>query len=156
MTPRAPLDGDQSLTLPVSAEKLVPHRPPILFVDRLTELTDDTAVVEARMTEENPLADERGRLDPLVTLELMAQAYAAVKGYRELLAGVTPGKGFLVGVRKFQVSEAPLAGDLLHVSVKTIASIAGFAVAEGTVTRAGSLIASATLKLWVPETTGEG
>ena len=107
MKPPAPAGGDRGLTLPVSASTLVPHRPPILFVDRLSELTDDEAVVEARMAKENPLADEQGRLDPLVTLELMAQAYAAVKGYRELLSGTTPGKGFLVGVRKFQVSEAP-------------------------------------------------
>ncbi len=153
--PQVPLNGDHGFTLPVSAERLVPHRPPMLFIDRLSAMTADEAVVEARISKKNLLAEGTGRLDPVVTLEIMAQAYAAAKGYRDLSNGIVPSKGFLVGVRKFVVSETPCVGDMLRISVKTVASIGGFAVAEAAVTRAGSRIASATLKLWVPETAGE-
>ena len=155
MKPQVPLNGDQGLALPVSAEKLVPHRPPMLLIDKLFQLTADEAVVEARISEGNLLAEETGRVDPIVTLEIMAQAYAAAKGYRDLVSGMAFAKGFLVGARKFIASEALHVGDVLRISVKTVASIGGFAVAEAVVARAGCQIAAATLKLWVPESAGE-
>ena len=108
------LDNPVSLDLPMPAFMLVPHRPPLLLVDRLLEIAEESGVVEAKMTGASLLADESGRVDPLAAVELMAQACAAVKGYRDRQNGLlTPGKGFLVGVRKFQVAGALSMGDLL-------------------------------------------
>jgi 3-hydroxyacyl-[acyl-carrier-protein] dehydratase len=144
------------LTLPLPAEGLVPHRPPVLSIDEVVEAAGGEAVVEARLRAESPLAEQGGRINGLAALEVMAQAYAAVKGYRDSLQGKAPGKGFLVGVRGFRITESLHVGDTLRVTVKTIADIAGFAVAEAEVTRRGNRIASATLKMWIPETPGEG
>lgn len=144
------------LTLPLPAEGLVPHRPPVLLVDEIVEVAGGETIVEARLKAESPLAEQGGRIDGLAALEVMAQAYAAVKGYRDSLQGKAPGKGFLVGVRSFRITESLHVGDTLHVAVKTVADIAGFAVAEAEVTRHGNRIATATLKMWVPEGPGEG
>ena len=156
MKPPARAVVSNELKLPLPADRLVPHRPPLLLIDKLVEVTEDGAVVEAQMKETNPLVDETGRVDPLVFLEIMAQAYAAAKGYRDLLNGQIPGKGFLVGIRNFRVSDGARVGDTLHVSVRTVASIGGFSVAGTSVAKAGVTISSAELKLWVPEGGAEG
>lgn len=139
------------LSFPVAAERLIPHRPPLRFVDRLVQCSDDSGVVEAVIPTDNLLVDEVRRVDPLVLVELMAQAYAAVKGYRDLMTGQPVRKGYLVGIKRLEVVSVPTVGERLAISVRTVASFGGFAVAEATVIRKDRLIASANLKLWISE-----
>ncbi len=136
------------LSLPMEADSLVPHEPPVRFVARLLEFFGDGGTVEAFVSPENPLLDEIGRADPILMLELMAQAYAVVKGYKERLQGLPPKKGFLVGVKSFRVHEGLRAGDRVLIKLKTLASLGGFTVGEAIVSRGAKEMASGTVKLW--------
>jgi 3-hydroxymyristoyl/3-hydroxydecanoyl-(acyl carrier protein) dehydratase len=60
-------------------------------------------------------------------------------------------QGFLVGIRKIQFRSAVFAGDLLRINVKTVGSIAGFAVVAGTVRRHQELLAEGEIKLWIQD-----
>jgi predicted hotdog family 3-hydroxylacyl-ACP dehydratase len=84
-------------------------------------------------------------------LELIAQSYAAFKGYMDLLEGKPAGTGFLVGVRHMEFTGRAYAGDRLRTSIRTVTSFGGFAVVEGTVTRGDETIASGSIKLWLVE-----
>lgn len=137
--------------LPVPAESLIPHRLPMRLVDRLLSFGDRLGVAEATIPPDCPLVSPDGRLDPAALIELMAQAYAVVKGYDDRLHNKPVKEGFLVGIRQVRLLGRAFAGDHLQVRINTIKTFEGFAVAEGHVLRGAELIASGTLKLWVPE-----
>jgi predicted hotdog family 3-hydroxylacyl-ACP dehydratase len=136
--------------LPVDAELLVPHRRPMRLVDSLVEYRDKSGVVEAVIDRENPLVGEGGILDRTSFVELVAQAYAAFKGYRDMLHGVPVKKGFLVVVKRMECKGDIVAGDRLRISVETTSEVGGFAIAEGTIARGNEVVAEGSLTLWIP------
>lgn len=142
------------LSLPMPADKLIPHRPPLCLVSRLLEFKDPTGVVESIIMPDNIMLNSDGSLEQLSVIELIAQASAAVKGYSDLLQGKDIKKGFLVDVRRARFMGQCFGGDRLHIKVETLKNIAGFSVIDGEVHRQGRIIAAGTVKVWVPEEGG--
>ena len=139
------------ITLPMAAERLIPHRTPMRFVDTLVSINEGCAVVESVLPRTTVMADGEGRIDEVAFMELIAQGYAAFKGYMDRMDGKPPGEGFLVGVRNLEVTGRAYAGDRLLTSIRTVTSFCGFAVVEGTVTRGDETVASGIIKLWLVE-----
>lgn len=139
------------MKLPLPVEKLIPHQKPMCLIDRLVEFKGQSGTVDARVYPGQILVDSEGRLETLALAEMIAQAYAAVKGYDDRLAGKPIRQGFLVGIRKIRFHRPALAGDHLKVHVNTVGGISGFAVVEGQVTRKNNIIAEGQVKLWVDE-----
>ena len=139
--------------LPIAASLLIPHRTPMRLVDTLLSVHEDCGVTESVFPRTSMMADEKGRLDEVAFLEMIAQSYAALKGYTDLVEEKPAGEGFLVGVRRLEVTGRAYAGDRLLTSIRTVTSFGGFAVAEGSVTRGDETIASGIIKLWL---VGEG
>lgn len=131
------------------ADRIIPHRPPMRLVDTLLSYDDGSGEAEACFRERSLLAGNDGDIDEAALIELIAQSYAAVKGYDDLMRGKPPGKGFLVGMRKLGITGTARAGDRLRVSIKTVGVFANFAVVEGAVLRGEETLASGTLKLWL-------
>ena len=142
---------DRKMKLPLPVENLIPHQKPMCLVDNLVEFNDQGGTVEARVLPGQALVDDDGQLETLAVAEMIAQAYAAVKGYDDRLAGRPVRQGFLVGIRKIQFHQTVLAGDHLQIHVNTVGSISGFAVVEGVVTRKSDIVAEGQIKLWVNE-----
>jgi predicted hotdog family 3-hydroxylacyl-ACP dehydratase len=138
------------LTLPIDVELLVPHRRPVCMIDRLVEYRDESGVVEALLRSGNILVGEDGVLDRTAYMELIAQAYAAFKGYRDLLHEKPVKKGFLVVVKHMECMGEALLGDLLRINVTTTSEVGDFAIAEGIITLNDKVIASGSLTLWIP------
>jgi predicted hotdog family 3-hydroxylacyl-ACP dehydratase len=140
------------LTLPLPAEALIPHRLPMRLVDRLTACDPGagSGTVVALPSEESLLLTREGRLDPLALFEMIAQAYAAVKGYENLINGRPVRGGYLVGIRRGRVQGSAFPGDRLAISVETEMTLGDFSVARGTVSREGRSMASAVIKVWSP------
>lgn len=140
----------------MAAELLIPHRAPMRLVDTLVSVKDGRAVAETVVPESAMIADVEGKIDEVAFMELIAQSYAAFKGYLDRSAGMPPGDGFLVGVRDLEVTGSAYAGDRLLTSIRTVASLGGFAVVEGTVARGDETLASGTLKLWLVDPGADG
>jgi 3-hydroxyacyl-[acyl-carrier-protein] dehydratase len=138
------------LALPMAAERLIPHRPPMRLVDELLECRNRGGTVAATVTSAGPLTAADGRLEAVGLVEMMAQAYAAIYGYEDLRQGRPVKEGFLVGIRALRMEGTARAGDRLLVNLRTTAELDGFAVAEGEVLRGTEIIAAGTLKLWIP------
>lgn len=136
----------------MSARDLVPHRRPMRLIDRLLEVGDGTGLLEAKVPDQGLMIDEKGRLAEVALAELMAQGFAALRGYEDALSGKPPSMGFLVGIRKIRIFGRTSCGEHLHIRLKTIAVVNHFAVAEGRVTAAADnrLLAEGTIKLWIP------
>lgn len=139
------------LCLPMAAEQLMPHRLPMRLVETLVSYAGLEGVVETRLSAEGLLVAGDGRLDEVVLAELLAQAYAVVKGYGDCLDGNPVREGFLVGVKEVVCEKPVFAGDRLRIAVRTVAAVDGFAVAEGEVMRGAEQVAHGSLKLWIPE-----
>ncbi|MHB9061038.1 MAG: 3-hydroxyacyl-ACP dehydratase [Desulfobacteria bacterium] len=140
----------------MDAERLIPHRAPMRLVDTLVSINDGCAVAESVLPRSTMMADGEGKIDEVAFMELIAQGYAAFKGYMDRLDGKPPGEGFLVGVRDLEVTGRAYAGDRLLTSIRTVAAIGGFAVVEGTVTRGDETLAAGTLKLWLVDPDADG
>lgn len=143
--------SDRKIILPQPVKKLIPHRKPMCLIDSLVEFRDQGGTVETQVLNEHLLVDDNGRLETLALAEMIAQAYAAVKGYDDHLTGRPVRQGFLVGIQKIQFHRTVFAGDYLKVHVDTVGSISGFAVVEGVVTRRSEVIAEGKIKLWVQQ-----
>lgn len=136
--------------LPVPAHEVIPHRPPMLLVERLLTCSDHAGEAEAVVRESWPLVDADQELDPVAFVELLAQAYGLVRGFEALLAGQAMREGFLVGMRKVEVLGRAFAGDRLRVKVWTEADLEGFAVAGGEVRCGSEVLAKGSIKVYTP------
>jgi 3-hydroxyacyl-[acyl-carrier-protein] dehydratase len=137
------------LTLPRPAEAFLPHRKPMRLVETLVSFNGEAGQVEACLGADSLFAGADGFLDEAVLIELLAQSYAVIKGYEDLLQGKEISEGYLVGVKKLRVSGRAPAGTKLQVTIRTVGSFEKFAIAEGQVACGGVILASGTVKLWV-------
>jgi 3-hydroxyacyl-[acyl-carrier-protein] dehydratase len=137
------------LTLPMPAETFIPHRLPMRLVENLLSYGDAAGTVESLPAADGVLTGSDGVLDEVALVELLAQSYAVIKGYDDLLNDKEISQGYLVGVKKLRITGRARAGERLLVRIKTIGSFEGFAVAEGEIERAEEIIATGTIKLWI-------
>jgi predicted hotdog family 3-hydroxylacyl-ACP dehydratase len=136
-------------TLPVEVEELIPHRLPMRVVDRLLEINGKDGVVEAVIAADCPLVSIDGRLEDAALTELLAQAYAAVKGYCDLIEDKPIRQGFLVGIKKVDRLLSARAGDRLKINIYTLVELDDFAVAAGEIWCDEELLARGEIKVWV-------
>jgi 3-hydroxyacyl-[acyl-carrier-protein] dehydratase len=139
------------MKLPISAIELIPHRPPLCLIDKLIRYKNEAGCVTARINMDHPFINMDGILEPIALVEIIAQAYAAIVGYRDLTEGKSVERGFLVGIRKFQILHQVKIGDQLQIDVATIGKFSGFAVADGQKSCNNRIVAEGSIKLWTTE-----
>lgn len=137
--------------LPQPAVNFLPHRPPMCLLDTLLVCDDSGCRTEVLVTEQGLLVDAGGKLEPVALVEMIAQSFAAMRGYDDQRSGRPVREGFLVGVRRMELLTAVSVGDRLEIAVQTSALVGAFAVAEGEVRRGAEVVARGSLKLWIPE-----
>ncbi len=89
----------------LSLEDLLPHRGPMLLVEKVLEVDAEHAVTLSRVASSWPMADESG-VHPLILIELAAQTAGVCNGWdRVQKKGLDSDKmGWLVGIKKAEVS----------------------------------------------------
>lgn len=140
-----------SLILPCSAAGLLPHRRPVRLIDRLLNWNDGAGQAEATIAQDSPLIAPCDCLDRSAMIEMMAQAYAAGKGWEGRQQGQgTPRIGYLVAIRDFVWTADARAGDRLLVSVATEGRFGDFRVVAGRICRQCDhlQLARGELRLW--------
>lgn len=133
--------------LPMDAEALLPHRPPMLFVEKLVEREGDRAVAETVLPG-NGIACVGGRILPEYFIELIAQATALANGFDMLRAGKRPNDGMLAGVDSFQFFRCGRPGAALSIEIEKSFTFGPVSVINGVVTSEGETLASAEIKVW--------
>jgi len=109
---------------------LVPHRPPMLLLDRLIAWDDEKVLCEVRIDRTSPFLERaqgpaREGSDELVPavvgIEYMAQTVAVFAGLRARASGGEPRIGFLIGCRELLLSaEGFRVGDVLVVEARHV------------------------------------
>nr|WP_320050710.1 hypothetical protein [uncultured Desulfuromonas sp.] len=139
------------LSLPMAAQKLLPHRPPMLLVDALVAFSPGCGTVISEVRAEDLFVRDDGTLEPVAFIELIAQGYAAVKGYEDTLNDVAVREGFLVGGRQVKLLAKARVGDRLAIDIETSGHLEGFCVVDGVVRREEEILAEGSIKLWIRE-----
>jgi 3-hydroxyacyl-[acyl-carrier-protein] dehydratase len=136
------------LGLPIAIEEFVPHRGPMMLLDELIECGDDCAEAGACFSADSPFVASSGQVHELALVELIAQTYAAMRGYEAAVAQEPPTVGFLVGVSKTTVCGSLRAGEACRVRVRTKGVFATFAVADGDVRLGDEVILRGIIKIY--------
>ena len=136
------------MTLPVSVDGLIPQKLPMRLVDRLMSVGERVAVVEATVRADHPFARADGTLDKEVYLELIAQAAAAMNGFRATRKKNGEQQGYLLGARNIEIHGPARLGDTLSIRVFKATRYGDFGIIEGRVSRGDELLAEGEIKVW--------
>ena len=137
-------------TFPVPIEGLLPQRPPMLLLDRLLSCTPGEGTADALISPGNLFLLPDDTIHAAALFELMAQAYAAIQGFQNDLAGQPVRIGYLAGITRAAVHGAARVGDRLLVTVRQTALVPPFVRAAARVERNGDTLADGELTLFIP------
>jgi len=142
---------DDIVSLPVEASRLVPHKPPMLMLDRLLTVGERASLSEVTVSEDSIFLEEKGMIDEAGYPEIMSQAVAAQEGFKNLEKTDQP-EGYLLGVKNMEILGTAGPGDRLVVSVYKVAKYGDFGIVRGEIFKDKEVIARGELKVWQGET----
>lgn len=136
------------IKLPCPAEQLLPHRPPMLLIDKLLQREIDRAEASAKLQQNTIFLSKDRCVLPEYFIEIVAQTMAAANGYDALIDNLPVSDGYLVGIETFSMHDAPLAGDEFRIVTIKDMEFGQMQVIDGVVSTDKTRIASVRLKLW--------
>jgi predicted hotdog family 3-hydroxylacyl-ACP dehydratase len=132
---------------------LIPHRGDVVLLDEVLSVCDDRLEARVRVRPGTAFSDPSGDLPGWAGPEILAQAIAALSGYRwRQTRGRAAPIGLLLGVRSYESAQGEFRqGDTLHVEVvESTEAEDGRAVFDGRICRGGQIIASGALTVFQP------
>lgn len=103
---------------------LIPHREPMLLIDRVIDLGDNFSKAEIFIDSNSSFFEPGKGVPAWIGIEYMGQTAALIAGYQLEQGKVTPHLGLLLGTRKYQTNIDWFAeGDLLHVHCTEVAVV---------------------------------
>ena len=86
--------------------ELIPHRPPMLLINKILSLSDKTSSAEVIIDDQTPFYETNLGVPAAIGIELMGQTAALIAGHQALQNPKDAKLGFLLGTRKYQSSVA--------------------------------------------------
>jgi len=125
----------------------LPHRPPMLLIDDIVEVTDDRALCRTTIRNDCVFAID-GRVHPSAMIEFFAQTCAIYVGVTSARRGGPPKLGFIMGSRECDfLVDSFLVGDELTIAATKIFGQMQLGTFSGTVMRSGELCARISLSV---------
>ncbi|MGF1748685.1 hotdog family protein [Vibrio cionasavignyae] len=133
-------------------EQLLPHDAPMILVDRVIDVQDESVHCQVDIGDHHLFFDPATQTTPAyVGIEFMAQSVAAWSGFHAKSKGETPPIGFLLGSRRYQVDyEHFKQGQTLDIHAEKVIEDSGMAVFSARLELNGEQIASCQLNVYVP------
>lgn len=128
-------------------EKLIPHRPPFLWIDRVEELeAGERCVAVLHVDPENPIFGGHFPGRPILPGVLIIEAVAQTAGVMLGAAGPAE-RALLAAVNRFKFLRPVVPGECLHIETRKLTQTAAMAYIEGTITVNGEKVASGELSV---------
>jgi len=134
--------------LPVPAQKLIPHRGPMLLVDDLDKVADRLVEASVLVRPDSPFVDDQGELDEAIYMELMAQAAATFNGFGQLGLSGGAQEGFLLGAKALVVHAKARGNDKLRITAFKHGRFENFGILRCKVYRDQEVLAEGEIKIW--------
>ena len=132
----------------------LPHRPPMLLIDDIVEVTDQRAVCRATIHPDCVFAID-GLVHPSALIEFVAQACAIYVGVRSARDGDPPRLGLIMSCREISFAvDSFTVGDELTIVANKVFGRKPVAAFTGTVTRGEVLCATVELSVVDAELAG--
>lgn len=141
---------NHELQLPMAAEHLVPHRPPMLLIESFTAKDGDYSSATAVMPENGIFYDLEEGVEEII-VEIIAQSMAATQGYKVLMGEQPQKDGMIAGIDYFTLHTIPEPGAKLEIEVHLEMVFEPISVCHGKVFCDGVLCAEGRLKVWESE-----
>jgi predicted hotdog family 3-hydroxylacyl-ACP dehydratase len=139
---------DEIMFLPVDVARIIPHKPPMLLIDRLLEIKERSSVSELTVRDDMIFVDQNGHLDDASYPEIISQAVAAQEGFRRFGGRNPLIEGFLLGIKNLEIFGDSFVGDTLRISLYKKAKFGDFGILNGEVYKDDELIARGEIKVW--------
>ena len=135
--------------MPFEIETLLPHRPPMQWIESLDECTDTEAKATVRFSKDHFAVADMAVLESAL-VECVAQTVAAALGCRARQQGNAgkPGAGMLAAVSNFKIAKRPPLDAPLEIVVKEVKRLGPMLMVSGKITHQADLIASGELSLY--------
>jgi len=130
-------------------ELLLPHQPPMRWIEALTECTPTLARATVCFTTDH-FAVADGVVLETALVECVAQTIAAAQGHRAKLAGKSgaPSVGMLAAVANFKIHSPPPLGKTLEIEIQEQKKFGPMILVSGVVVCAGQTIATGELTVY--------
>jgi len=131
---------------------LIPHRPPMRWIESLLECTEASAVATATF-DDNHFAVAHGRISEAALVECVAQTVAAALGERARMHGHSANSGIssagmLAAVSNFKIHSPPPLNKPFRIEVRELKRFGSMLLVTGSISCAGETIASGELTLY--------
>jgi predicted hotdog family 3-hydroxylacyl-ACP dehydratase len=134
--------------MPETIDTLLPHRPPMRWIDALTSVEPSKAIsTTCFQADAFPVND--GSVLECAMVECMAQTVGAAAGHlARLKEGGTVPQGMLAAVSNFRIHARPAAGKLLQIQVRELKRLGPLLLVAGEISCDGQVIAEGELTLY--------
>lgn len=129
-------------------EQLLPHRPPMLWIDAVIAQQGDQVHCRLTLRDEHVFALD-GRVDSIVSIEWMAQTVGTLVGLYDRKRSEAPRPGYLIAIPEASfLVDSFQVGDVLELRAQKIWGDDTLASFEAEVERTGVLAARAQLSVY--------
>lgn len=136
---------------------LLPQRPPLIMVDRLTYF--DPVIAKTVFTvQDDHIFCVDGRLEEAGLIENIAQTCAARTGYEvkmRLKGDGTIKIGFIGMIKQMEIFRSPLAGEQLETTVEIVEDVFSTTLVATKVEVGSELIATCEMKIFLTDTNSQ-
>jgi 3-hydroxymyristoyl/3-hydroxydecanoyl-(acyl carrier protein) dehydratase len=129
-------------------DALLPHRPPLVMIDRLVDACPESARAQKTFFPDSYGADGDSVCDAAL-VECLAQTVAAAQGETTRRLGLPPERGMLVGVSGFRFHRQARLGEPLELSIEIVKRLGAMILVNGRIAQNGNAVADGTLKFFV-------
>jgi len=126
----------------------LPHRPPMLFIDRLIKVVPEKMEAEYEITSNCIFLRKDNSLEEVAYIEILAQCFAA--GNEFLNQGKKIEFGYLAAMRNMKIHGKAYLGDTIRAVTSLIVNLDGIIVFEGELFCKEKMILSGQLKVYIP------
>lgn len=128
--------------------ELLPHRPPMLWVDEVVDHQGDEVRCRLTLRDEHVFVDA-GRVEPIIAVEWMAQTVGTLVGLYDRARSLAPRPGYLIAIPDAHFYVPSFAvGDVLELWARRVWGDETIASFESQVRRTGELAAKAQLSVY--------
>jgi radical SAM protein with 4Fe4S-binding SPASM domain len=139
---------DEIARLPCATDGIMPQNPPMRVVDELLSSGERSAEASVTIADGMPFVSKDGTIDEVAYFEMLAQAMAALDGFKKMGTSQSSTQGYLVGAQDLEFLGTARVGDTLNIAIYKESRFGNFAVISGTVSRDDTVLARGKIKIW--------
>jgi predicted hotdog family 3-hydroxylacyl-ACP dehydratase len=131
-------------------QEYIPQRPPILMIDRITDISEIKVVCEFMIKNDNIFVTESKLLEPGI-IENIAQTIAAGAGYRAKEKNEKVKLGYIAAIKNLNIYKLPLVGDVLSTSILIVNEVFSVTIVQAEVVVGSKSIADCEMRIYIDD-----